>query len=64
MAVEVLSYNVRAFPSSWNVYDSLGEAYMKRGDTRLAIEDYRASLKLNPDNDGASQALRTMEVTD
>ncbi len=30
-AIAVLKWNVEAFPESWNVYDSLGEAYMKNG---------------------------------
>ena len=64
MALEVFGYNVRAFPDSWNVYDSLGEAYLKKGDKAKAIENYRRSLKLNPDNSGARAALRGMGVTE
>jgi hypothetical protein len=30
--VEVLKLNVEAYPDSFNVYDSLAEAYMNRGD--------------------------------
>jgi cytochrome c-type biogenesis protein CcmH/NrfG len=32
------------------VYDSLGEAYMKKGEKELAIANYQKSLELNPDN--------------
>lgn len=64
VAVEVFDYNARAYPESWNVYDSLGEAYLKRGDTKPAIENYRRSLQLNPENAGARAALRSMGVTE
>lgn len=37
-------------PDSWNAYDSLAEAYMKKGDKKSAIENYKKSLQLNPDN--------------
>jgi hypothetical protein len=30
-ALEILKLNVEAFPSSWNVDDGLGEAFMKNG---------------------------------
>jgi len=40
-AIELFKLNVRAFPESANVYDSLGEAYMQHGDTELAIANYR-----------------------
>ena len=30
-AIEIFKLNVEAYPESWNVYDSLGEAYMNDG---------------------------------
>ena len=59
-AVEMLKLNVEAFPESANAYDSLGEAYAARGDTELAIESYRKSLELNPNNDNAEKKLREL----
>jgi hypothetical protein len=38
-AIEILKLNAAAFPSSWNVYDSPGDAYGKSGDKELAIEN-------------------------
>jgi hypothetical protein len=64
LAIEVFSYNVRSFPGSWNVYDSVGEAYMKRGARKLAIDNYRKSLSLNPQNEGARNALKSMGVNE
>ena len=57
-AVEVFALNVRAFPRSANVYDSLGEAYLARGDTALAIANYQRSLELDQGNSNASNILK------
>ncbi len=40
-AIAVFKLNVEAYPESWNVYDSLGEAYMNNGDRGLAIKSYK-----------------------
>lgn len=60
-AIEVFKLNVRLFPNSWNVYDSLGEAYAAAGDTKLAIENYEKSVALNPKNDGGKAALAKLK---
>jgi len=46
-AIEVFKLNVEAFPQSGNTYDSLGEAYLKNGDKKLAIINYKKSVELN-----------------
>ena len=56
-AIEVFKLNVKLFPNSWNVYDSLGEAYAAAGDTKLAIENYEKSMTLNPKNETGIAAL-------
>jgi CubicO group peptidase (beta-lactamase class C family) len=56
-AIEVFKLNAKEFPSSWNVYDSLGEAYMKNGDTELAIKNYKKSVRLNPENQNGKKIL-------
>ena len=61
MAVEMLKLNVTNYPASSNVYDSLGEAYMVRGDNILAIDNYEKSLVLDPDNENAKQQLETLK---
>lgn len=60
-AIRVLQLNVEAYPASSNVYDSLGEAYMKNGDKGLAIENYEKSLKLNPANLNAVEMIKKMK---
>jgi len=49
-AIEIFKLNVEAYPSSWNVYDSLGEAYMNAGNKELAIDNYEKSIEINPGN--------------
>ncbi|MDX1761390.1 MAG: serine hydrolase [Christiangramia sp.] len=60
-ALTVFSLNVESHPNSFNVYDSLGEAYLKKGDTIKAIENYRKSVELNPDHQGGIQKLRELK---
>jgi tetratricopeptide (TPR) repeat protein len=45
-AIEMFRKNVKDHPQSWNVYDSLGEAYEKEGDRKLAADNYRKALSL------------------
>jgi len=56
-SIAVLRMNVKAFPGSWNVYDSLGEILNWTGSTGEAIENFEKSLKLNPDNENAAKNL-------
>ena len=59
-ALAILKLNAEAFPTSWNVYDGLGEAYMKSGNRELAIENYKKSLKMNPGNSNAADMLKKL----
>ena len=59
-AIEFFEQNVSNYPASSNVYDSLGEAYMVRGDKMLAIDNYEKSLVLDPDNENAKRQLETL----
>ncbi|MCA1600915.1 MAG: serine hydrolase [Acidobacteria bacterium] len=60
-AVEVFKLNVAEYPQGFNTYDSLGEAYMISGNTELAIQNYKKSLELNPQNTGATEMLKRLE---
>jgi len=60
-AIEVFKMNVEMYPESANAYDSLGEAYMNAGQNELAIENYRRSLELNPENENAARMLQRLE---
>jgi hypothetical protein len=57
-AIAVFVFNTEQHPDSWNVYDSLGEAYLDSGRNDLAVANYRRSLALNPKNTGAFEMLQ------
>ncbi len=60
-AIQVMELNVRSFPQSWNVYDSLAEAYLMKENKDLAIKNYNKSLEINPGNQNAIDALKKIE---
>jgi FKBP-type peptidyl-prolyl cis-trans isomerase len=60
-AIKVFNLNVEAHPESANVYDSLGEAYTAGGDKRMAIENYRKALALDPEMQTSAKALKALE---
>ncbi len=49
-ALKVFQENVEKYPDRWNVFDSLGEAYHKYGDTDKAIKYYKSALSKAPEN--------------
>lgn len=60
-AIKIFKMNVELYPESFNVYDSLGEAYMINGDTKKAIANYERSLELDPENTNARAMIKKME---
>jgi len=48
-AIEVFKKNVRDHPNSWNVNDSLADAYASKGDNKNAIKYYTRALNLVDD---------------
>jgi CubicO group peptidase (beta-lactamase class C family) len=60
-AIEIFKLNVEAYPQAFNAYDSLAEAYMAGKERELAIQNYKKSLELNPDNTNATEALKRLE---
>ena len=61
-AIEVFKINIEEFPESFNVYDSMGEAYMENGDIDLAIQYYKKSLEINPQNTNGIEMLKRLGV--
>ena len=47
-AIAVFETNRALYPKSSNVYDSLGDAYKKKGDTATAITNYTKSIERIP----------------
>jgi CubicO group peptidase (beta-lactamase class C family) len=60
-AIEIFKLNAFAFPKSANAFDSLGEAYLEAGDKPAALENYKQSLLLNPDNQNAREVIKRLE---
>jgi hypothetical protein len=60
-ATELFKLEVQLFPGS-SAYDSLGEAYMNAGQKQSAIDNYKKSLELNPENDDAKEKLKMLET--
>jgi len=48
-AIEIFKKNVKDYPKSWNAYDSLGEGYAVKGDTKKAVENYTKALNMVKD---------------
>ncbi len=59
-AIAVFKLSTDVYPKSYNTYDSLAEAYMDNGSKNLAVENYRKSLELNPQNTNASEKLKVL----
>ncbi|MFZ1524040.1 MAG: peptidase S41, partial [Saprospiraceae bacterium] len=51
---------VEVFGSA-NSYDSLAEAYLKKGDKKLALTNYEKSLSINPDNFNAEDRIEAIK---
>jgi tetratricopeptide (TPR) repeat protein len=60
-AIYLFQKNVELHPKSWNVFDSLGEAYMIKGEKDLAIKSYKKSIELNPKNDNGLRMLEKLK---
>jgi cytochrome c-type biogenesis protein CcmH/NrfG len=60
-AITVFQRNVQEYPESSNVYDSLGEAYMRTAQKELAIQNYEKSLQLDPKNQNAVEMLKKLK---
>ncbi len=47
-AIQMFILNTQRHPQSANVWDSLGEGYVNKGDKKNAIANFKKSLSLNP----------------
>ncbi|MFK7818829.1 MAG: two-component regulator propeller domain-containing protein [Planctomycetaceae bacterium] len=58
LAIEIFKINTELYPEISNTFDSLGEAYLRKGDEKLAIANYKRSLELEPGNTAAARTIR------
>ncbi len=59
-AITMFKINTKLYPESWNVYDSLGEALLRVGNTGDAAVMYEKSLALNPESPTGIEALKNI----
>ncbi len=59
-AISVFKLNVELYPSSANTYDSLGEAYLRKGDRANALSNYKKALEIDPKMETAREAVRNL----
>lgn len=59
-AIATFKRNVEAHPKSWNVYDSLAEAYMTKGDKAAAVENYTRALAMVKDAANKKRITETL----
>jgi uncharacterized protein len=60
-AIGFFQLNIDLYPASFNVYDSMGEAWMNKGDFKKAIANYERSLELNPKNENGKDMIKKMK---
>jgi pimeloyl-ACP methyl ester carboxylesterase len=60
-AIALFELNTTMYPDAFNVYDSLGEAYLKAGKKDKAIRNYEKSIVLNPSNTNAIRVLKKLK---
>jgi CubicO group peptidase (beta-lactamase class C family) len=60
-AIRVFELNVRQFPTSSNVFDSLGEAFFRAGRRAEALRAYSRALELDPANVNARTMIEKLK---
>ena len=61
IAIKLFKLNTELFPDIANTFDSMGEAYMKKGDKGNAVSNYKNALKLDPNNSRIKNILSDLE---
>jgi D-alanyl-D-alanine-carboxypeptidase/D-alanyl-D-alanine-endopeptidase len=61
-AIAIFELNAQEYPQSSNAFDSLGDAYFRKGEWSLATESYQRSLELNPNNSNAIEQLKELQT--
>lgn len=60
-AILLFKLNTELFPNSGNVFDSMGEAYLKAGDEQNALRSYKRVIELDPGNSSAADIIKKIE---
>jgi len=62
-AIEYFKLNVSNYPASANSWDSLAEGWMRKGESKLAIQNYEKALALSPNLRTARDALKKLQAS-
>jgi CubicO group peptidase (beta-lactamase class C family) len=60
-AIDIFKYNLAVNPNSADAYEGLAEGYDDIGNKELAIENFKKSVELNPENNYASDRIKKLE---
>jgi tetratricopeptide (TPR) repeat protein len=60
-AINIFKINIALYPTSPDVYDSLGDAFRKKGDTAQAIVNYKKSLEFDSGNARVKRIIKRLE---
>ncbi|MDH5386580.1 MAG: tetratricopeptide repeat protein, partial [Candidatus Aminicenantes bacterium] len=60
-AIIIFQAVISEFPEFWEAYDALGDTYIMKGDKIPAIQSFKKSLELNPQNTHAMERLKKLE---
>ncbi len=60
-ALYIFDFNTKIFPYKYNVYDSLGEAYLETGNNKEALKNYYKVLSLKPDYENAVEMIEKIK---
>lgn len=59
-ALKIFKLNTKLYPNAFNTYDSYAECLLKIGNRQAAIENYKKSVELNPNNENAIEILKNL----
>ena len=59
-AIQIFTLNIQLYPDEANPYDSLAEAYLKKGEKKKAKEYYLKALEIDPGLPSAQKALKNL----
>jgi tetratricopeptide (TPR) repeat protein len=60
-ALEIFRLNTELFPDIGNVWDSYGEALLKKGDKKEALIAYKKALEINPELESSKSAIKKLK---
>jgi predicted alpha/beta superfamily hydrolase len=60
-ALQFFRKNVENYPNSSNVYDSYGEALLKKGDKNNALTNYEKAFQMDPTNTAAGEIVKKLK---